>query len=942
MALSDAARSAWAKSLKDGAWLPLWQHMDDAADVAAGLFDAWLPTSVRRVLADPLGGDLDAARAALMFLAGLHDLGKATPAFAVQDQALASRMREHGLSIPLIKDELPARDQVRHALAGHHLLRRWLMDRGWSAPLAGSWAVVVGGHHGVPPDPVSLGEGAPWAHPMLYGEGLWPQVQQELITRVAVRTGADIYLNDWREVAPSAQFQVLVTGLVIVSDWLASTESLLAHTEAQLPEVSNDTMRGSSALQRLALPAPWRPVSMPSTVAKLFAARYELPAGAGPRPVQHAAYEVAEAMSEPGLMIIEAPMGEGKTEAALAAAEVMARRWGAGGLQVALPTQATSDAMFDRVLGWLDTMGHSTQTIGAITLSHGKARFNRTYQGLFTADRPAGIGCDEDSTADRRRHPAHSVVAHSWLSGRKKSQLANFVVGTIDQVLFAALKARHLMLRHLALAGKVVVLDEVHAYDAFMNSYLMKVLTWLGAYRVPVVALSATLPAGGRQALLEAYLCGQASGDATPQEAVLPSGNAGYPVISWTEAHGVRLRAVAPSGRTTAVSIDALGGGADDDTEELIGVLREALTEGGCALVVRNTVQRVLSTAATLRRCFPGEVTIAHARFITADRLRNDNDLLDRFGSPGRASSRPRRHIVVASQVVEQSLDVDFDLLITDLAPADLVLQRMGRLHRHQRGSGQSERPPKLRSARTYIAGAEFCREPPRLARGSERVYGSYLLLCAAAVLAPRFGSTVGLPDDIPLLVDRAYREDVDAPSSWAPAVTEARRRWLDETTTRTAHARAFQIADPTPAGAPILGWVWGNVGDTDDDSQGQGQVRDGEPSLEVILVVQDGSGDWWTPAWLPDGQARLPIPQNETPSGKVVFVLASCVVRLPVQLSDAASEQVLWSATPALWAQSSLLHRLPVMVIGEDHRGFVNGRPIRYTPHAGLEVLDQ
>ena len=804
--------------------------------------------------------------------------------------------------------------------------------------------MVLGGHHGVPPDASSLRAGAPSAYPKLYGEGVWEEVQRELIGRMAARTGADGYLEDWAGIELSAQFQVVATGVVIIADWIASNKSYLPLVGDRLPEISDDEGRGRRALGQLALPPPWRPANIPDTVADLFAARFQLPEGARPRPVQHAACEVVRAMSEPGLVIIEAPMGEGKTEAALAAAEIMSQRWGAGGLQVALPTQATSDAMFDRVIDWLDAMGENHQTVGAITLSHGKARFNREFQGLVSSGRLVEIGCDEEVGGDQGHYPEHAVMAHSWLSGRKRSQLATFVVGTIDQLLFAGLKSRHLMLRHLALAGKVVLLDEVHAYDAFMNSYLRKVLTWLGAYRVPVLALSATLPAERRHALLQAYQHGWTADRSA--SATCPSGqpadDTGYPVITWTGAAGVHSRDVARSGRTTTVAIDDLGGGADDDLDTLTVLLREALTEGGCALIVRNTVRRVLTTAAALEHSFPGQVTVAHSRFIAADRMRNDTALLDRFGAPGRAVHRPVRHIVVASQVVEQSLDVDFDLLITDLAPVDLVLQRMGRLHRHARGSGQSERPPKLRSARTYIAGADFTAQPPKLERGASRhVYGAYPLLCAAAVLSPRFGSKVRLPEDIPLLVGQGYGQEVDAPDSWSRALADARRGWLDDTERRTANARDYQISDPTPAGRAILGWVWGNVGEADEESQGQGQVRDGEPSLEAILVQESDSGDWSTPAWLPDGTGGLPVRRDQTPSAAVAYILASCALRLPLEFSDAESEQALRSGTPKTWLQSPLIKRLPVVVIGSDGSGSINGRAIRYTRQLGLEVLD-
>ncbi|SON62628.1 CRISPR-associated nuclease/helicase Cas3 [Mycobacterium simulans] len=942
MELSKAARSVWAKSLNDeGAWLPLWQHMDDSADVAGGLFDQWLSPPVINILAGSFNGDVVAARTAVTFLAGLHDLGKATPAFAVQSDALAQRMREHGLYMPPRKFDLVDRQKVHHSLASHHLLRLWLLDRGWSPRLVAAWAVVLGGHHGVPPDSVSL-EARPAEYPTLYGQGRWSDVQRELAEHVAARTGAQQYLDDWRAVELSASFQVVTTALVILADWIASNESLLPFYSAVLPDVVESPARGKRALRRLALPAPWRATGRLSTVDELFASRFRLPHHAKPRPIQTTVCEVAEAMKAPGLVVIEAPMGEGKTEAALAAAEIMARRWSAGGVHVALPTQATTDAMFDRVIAWLDAVGAHDQSVGSITLSHGKARFNRLFRGIVEGQLTQ-IGSDEGCRSDSRAGE-HAVVAHAWLSGRKKSQLANFVVGTIDQLLFAGLKSRHLMLRHLALAGKVVVLDEVHAYDVFMNSYLTKVLTWLAAYRVPVLALSATLPPERRNDLMAAYRSGLADGEdsrASSNCADVAEDRA-YPLISWTESGQVYARAVPPSGRRTTVHIDALGGGADDDLTALTALLRELLSDGGCALVVRNTVRRVLRSADALQTEFPGEVTVAHSRFIAVDRLRKDAGLLSRFGPPGMAVTRPYRHIVVASQVVEQSLDVDFDVLITDLAPVDLVLQRMGRLHRHSRGDGQVGRPPKLRSAHAYVAGIDFAQDPPELESGAAKhVYHSYPLLRAAATLRPRLGGTVELPDDIAPLVRTAYGPEPIEPASWQDEITGARAKWLHQIDMRTARAREFQVADPSSPGTAILGWVSGSVGETDDEAQGQGQVRDGAPTLEAIVMQQSESGEWLTPAWLPDEQAGLVVPRDQTPSDELALIMASCSLRLPLEFSNAESEEALWAATPESWELSQLIYRLPVVVIDRDGLGAITGRTIKYTPDRGMEVLE-
>lgn len=930
MCLSDAARSVWAKSTGEGGgWLPLWQHMDDSAAVAGELFDRWLAQHVIQLFAEEFDGDQALARTALTFLAGLHDLGKATPAFAVQHTALAQRMREYGLYMKPSKAELVDRELAHHSVAGHHLLIRWLVEHGWGKHAARTWGVVLGGHHGAPPDSVGERAARPADLPELYGQGLWEAVQRELAEHVAGRTGLAVALDHFRGVAFFARFQVLATAVVILSDWIASNEELLPYHHGQLPAVADSPQRVRRAMRRLALPGPWRPASVPDDVAGLFATRFELPAGAEPRPVQVAVHEVARAMAEPGLLIVEAPMGEGKTEAALAAAEIMAARWAAGGLLVALPTQATTDAMFGRVVSWLDAMGSGTQPVsGAITLGHGKARFNRLYQGLLRGGRLTGIGCDEKSGDGGD----HAVAAHSWLSGRKKALLANFAVVTIDQLLFAGLRSRHLMLRHLALAGKVVVIDEVHAYDVYMNSYLTKVLAWLGVYGVPVVALSATLPSDQRRALVAAYQYGRYGKDALEHL----DGDIGYPVLTWTEDSSARTRVVGASGRATSLRVDPLV----DDHDELVAVLGEALAEGGTALVVRNTVRRVLEAGQRLERAFPGEVTVTHARFTVADRLRNDADLLDRFGPPDRAVRRPHRHIVVASQVVEQSLDVDFDLLITDLAPFDLLLQRMGRAHRHHRY--ESQRPPGVREPRVYVTGADFDASPPSLEPAAEQyVYGTYPLLRSAAVLRERFGGTIELPADIAPLVQRAYSPDDIGPDEWRDAMTEARTRWSERGATRESKAGDFQIAPPNRRAKAILGWLSGDVGETDDAASGQGQVRDGAPSLEVLLVCRDAAGKWRTPRWLDEGRGGLPVPREVTPANDVAEVMASCVLRLPLTFSNAEAEEELWQATPPAWESSPLIYRQPVLIVDEDGWGAINGRRVRYTPERGLEVFD-
>ena len=187
-------------------------------------------------------------------------------------------------------------------------------------------------------------------------------------------------------------------------------------------------------------------------------------------------------------------MGAGKTEAALVCAEILAAKTKRTGVFFALPTQATSDGIFPRLLDWIKNL--DTDSVHAIELAHGKAQFNEDYQALRLFGGDANVGEDEDD----------GVIVHQWFGGPKKTLLADFVAGTIDQLLLAALKQKHVMLRHLGLAGKVVVIDECHAYDAYMGQYLYRALNWLGvpgAGHCAIRNLARFKAAGGCQRLSE-------------------------------------------------------------------------------------------------------------------------------------------------------------------------------------------------------------------------------------------------------------------------------------------------------------------------------------------------------------------------------------------------------------------------------------------------------
>ncbi|GGU48377.1 hypothetical protein GCM10010498_00760 [Streptomyces cavourensis] len=960
--LSPTARTPWGKHDRPTEqWLPLWRHMADSAAVAGRLWDEWVPDNVKELVADVFPQGADDARQVAVYLACVHDIGKATPAFACQVDGLADRMRAAGLEMPYLKQFGADRRMAPHGLAGQLLIQEWLGERfGWSERVSGQFAVVAGGHHGTPPDHQQIHDLG--LRPRLLRTGgeseeVWKSVQFELMDACAVRAGVKERFAAWQGVRLPQPVQVVLTAIVIVSDWIASSSELFPYDPASWApgDGGGEARRLAAAWGGLDLPGPWRAEEPGGSAAELFRARFDLPEGAGIRAVQEEAVRMVRESAAPGLLIIEAPMGEGKTEAAFAAAEVLAARSGAGGCLVALPTRATGDAMFPRLIGWLQRLPADGPR--SVVLAHAKAALNEVWAGMTKADRRTIAAVDLDGPdgtvspagAAARAAPA-SLHAHQWLRGRKKGLLASFAVGTIDQVLFAGLKSRHLALRHLAVAGKVVIIDEVHAYDAYMNTYLDRVLEWLAAYRVPVVMLSATLPAQRRRELAAAY-----AGEETPELAeALHLPDDAYPLITAVAPGNdvLTARPAPASGRRTDVALERL----DDELPLLVARLEEELRDGGCALVVRNTVDRVLEAAEHLRAHFGADaVTVAHSRFIAADRARKDTELRERFGpggdrsagphgSPDRPYSRPvGPHIVVASQVVEQSLDIDFDLLVTDLAPVDLVLQRMGRLHRHPR-----TRPPRLARARCLITGVEdWGADLPMPVKGSVAVYqGPHTLLRALAVLGPHLdGVPLVLPDHISPLVQAAYDDRAAGPEHWAPALADARRQYLIRLAKKREEADVFRLGPVRRAGRPLFGWLDGNAGDADDSRSGRAQVRDSDESLEVLVVQRRADGRLTTVEWLDGGRGGLDLPEHAPPPHRTAEAVAACALTLPRVLTHpgvidrtiAELERFVvpaWQVKECPWLAGELL-----LVLDEDCQTHLSGWEVHYSADDGLRV---
>ncbi|CAG7574690.1 CRISPR-associated endonuclease/helicase Cas3 [Barrientosiimonas humi] len=935
MGWSEAARSVWGKTDRDtGSWMPLVQHLEDSAAVAGFLWDEWLAPNVRRVISEPLpSGEAD-GRALLTFLAGIHDLGKASPAFAAKAEyagpefaGLVTDMEGQGLRVGPASPQAPP-----HCRVGQFLLTEWLQQQGFSKGAADGFASPVGAHHGVPPTTLELR--ALRGQESVGATDAWRAVQSEIVEGVAARTGADQLLPDWTRLSLPLTAQVLLTAAVVVADWLASDVKRFPH------EVLAAGARLANAQLARDLMMPWSPTAAPDAES-LLRERFPHLADAQIHPMQIDAVKAAKAVEEPAALLIEAPMGQGKTEAALAAAEVLASRFGQSGVMVGLPTMATSDAMFGRVRSWIDDL--PGDAANSIFLAHGKAELNDDYALLTKDAYYRSVGDPE-----RDRSDPGGAQASSWLQGRRKGVLANMVVGTIDQVLMGALKVRHTALRLLALAGKVVVIDEVHASDVYMNVYLRGVLEWLGAFGTPVVLVSATLPPRTREELLAAYAAGRRGlvDDLTDQDAQDEEHAGAYPRVT-VQGRSRTTVPVEVVGESRDLAVERM----DDDVTELVGLVGGAVADGACVAVICNTVTRAQEAYdALLERLGPERVQLVHSRFVATDRMRREQHLRDLLGPPGSdgvSVGRPRGFVVVGTQVLEQSLDIDVDLMITDLAPIDLVLQRSGRLHRHRRGAGEQHRPEAFRTPRLYVRAVgpiDLAGDPPALDDGGTAVYGGAPLLRSALVLEPYLaGQPLALPADIPVLVARGYSAALEPPAGWATAWAEAEKTAQREAENREEAAGKFLLVDPFYERS-MIGWLNARVDDRGDEARSAAQVRDGDEGIEVVIVIRNDFGEVsLLPGENGEPGRSLPDVSFDAPEHALAREVARHSLRLPATMSRGRRGDAVIAELERLgadftgWQQSRWLRGVLVLPLDGEGRANISGQFLHYDRDRGL-----
>lgn len=919
--LSLAAKSLWAKkTVVDGRplWLPLITHLEDTKRVINMLHNSWLSDGQRVTIQGSLSDR--GVQKLVEFIGFTHDLGKSAANFQTKksyvdspslDNELVERLEYAGFS-ELSDARISSAGKSPHALAGEALLEKFKVPS--------SVAAIIGAHHGKPVDkkPVrNIGDYTAnyWQSDNNIERQLpWQNVQREIFQFALSHCG----YNDVSEIPEVNETQaVLISGLLVMADWLASSESLgnnldrplfpLIGLNQTIDDIDEDRRANQAFIN-------WSVSDeLPPHQVSLTPDPYSKRWGFSARPVQATVTKAISETVDPGAVIVEAPMGLGKTEIALLAAEQLAYKAGRNGLFFGLPTQATANAMFTRVEDWINTIRPNDTDKISMHLMHGKAAFNPEFAKL-----PNAVEVDSDGESPQNDEAA---VVNSWFSG-KKTILDEVDVGTVDHLLLMALKQKHLMLRHLGLSKKVVVIDEIHAYDSYMNQYLMRALEWLGAYKVPVIMLSATLPKARRNELLKAYYKGKFGTNLLRLDDAGPDGwqeSQAYPLVTimdGSQIHQVTKFLGHSDQEEQVVHVTKFNG--DDDT--LVDSILKKIDDGGVASLIVNTVARAQTLSQLLEAHVP--VITLHSAFLAPDRVKLE-ELLQK--NIGKGDKRPHKLVVVGTQVLEQSLDIDFDILYSDIAPMDLLLQRVGRLHRHAR-----DRPTGLAQPQLIVNyGGQDDRDETKYGKANEDIYGQYLLMKTDWYL----GDEIKIPSDISRLVQLVYDDKVDPEMDGIVAAKEKFELNLEK---EERKAKVFLLGEPK-LNKNLHGWLGHAAEGTDTDEQkAQAAVRDIQPTLEVILLRSTSQG-----MKLLDGRFVSDCRDSE---------IAEQVIRLPQALTHYVKQlnnlinslEKSTSTEFGNWANSKWLKGELAIVLDENYHAKLEGYQLTYSAQYGLSYLKE
>jgi len=817
------------------------------------------------------------------FLLALHDLGKFSEAFQAQRPDLIFELQQREPNPTKIYSE-------RHDSLGFWLWEDYLVDEvllkiGFDASRNTQrnlkcWILAVTGHHGMPPKQTGNADNFFRREDKQSAAFFVQEMAELLLTNEAKHIP---FNHNFKRV--SEMMSWWFAGITVLSDWIGSNTQYFPYKNLPMAYVEYWEYAQVKAKEALANSGV-----LPSVIEQGLLFKDLFPKIKEASPLQQWAISV-DIPQSPQIYLLEDVTGAGKTEAAMMLAYRLMEQGLAEGFFIGLPTMATANAMYKRVAKVYQNLFIDNANL---VLAHGNKKLVEEFAAtILPQNTPEQDMAQLDETASAR--------CSAWLADHsKRALLASAGIGTIDQALLAVLHSKHQSLRLLGLFNKVLIVDEVHACDSYMQGILEVLLEFHARTGGSVILLSATLPSSMKQALLNAYAkgCNQ-----IPAPALISDS---YPLATrWHNGQTAllenKLDSRANVSRTVQVHYES-----NDD--KVFKYIITALQQGQCVGWIRNTVTDAMAAYKRLSKIIsPENITLFHARFTLRDRLDKEEQVLDLFGENSTQQFRQGR-LMIATQVAEQSLDVDFDVLITDLAPIDRVLQRAGRLQRHVRDAKGNRLvatdAKDARSASCLWVYAPAWTEQPQadwygeIFKKAQYVYGHHGQLWLTAKVLQKGCFT--MPSDARNLIETVFSETAILPISLTNNALKSEGQAISEAS--LAQLNSLKIDSGYKRGE-ICDW-W---------SEAKTPSRLGEETMEIMLAkwVDGNLQRWADGVWAysmvkvsAKSLARVDIPFNPIKKSAYIHLQQTlpnqgkwCVLLPLTQRVDGMWEGKAWTA---------------------------------------------
>ncbi len=733
-------------------------HCLDVAAVGKVLLDKNI--YLTQCLSRLTGLNEEILKSVLVFFLVLHDLGKFSESFQNIKPELLKELQsiEKSLKHPYSKKDF-GHDSMGFLLwkniVSLQVFERYQVnayERDDWLDIINCFMQAANGHHGMP---VKQGDKNFWDN---YFSDTNKDAVIEFVEEVMNLFSLETFLKttdlncDYADLyKKSTTASWLFAGFCVLCDWIGSGKKVIYKKDKMKLKQYWEEVALKTAEQTIdeASVLPCRSNRQLNPLKELL----ELPENAQLTPLQEIVATI-ELSDSPQLFIIEDATGAGKTEASLILLNRLMAKGLAYGFYLALPTMATADGIYPRVQNTYDKLFASGEK-PSLVLSHSSAKLSQHFTETIISS---------DSTDSEQAYPDDAQSrCKAWLAdNRKKTLLAHVGVGTIDQTFLAVLKAKYQSLRLIGLVGKVLVIDEAHAYDAYMGEELKVLLEVHAALGGSVIVMSATLPFAIRQSLSDAFLKGLRVTEQKLEE------KNNYPLLTHIAKNHRQEISFAAKEKSTDKTVQVNFFHTRDSVHNII---KQAISDNKCVCWIKNSVR----DAREEYDYFKTEnfnVELFHARFTLADRLKIQDNVLSSFNK-GSKSEQRKGKLLIATQVVEQSLDLDFDVMITDLAPIDLVLQRAGRLHRHIRdkqGNLKLDGVDERGTPMLYVYTPEFTETPAvnwfaSFFPNAKKVYENHAIVWLSLKLLKDL-SAHQLPANIRDLIEGVYGQNVVIPKN--------------------------------------------------------------------------------------------------------------------------------------------------------------------------------